>query len=181
MAAETSLWSRTHCYLTESEASRYDVSLRVAGILDTGALPCVDVYEPPTVDQFHCDENGIKGLTDPDPYEKCRWGGVARSTDDFYGDTRAPSPLPGPSTAPAPSTPRDVTPQPGITSTDSSYPPPAEEGVSCAVGSTCQDDVCCHPNTNTCGRSELRRAMLPDAWKCEHGLLTGVLLSLIHI
>ena len=204
MSEDKSLWSRIHCYLVASEESGYDVSPCVAAIMDTGTLPCVDdVYEPPTVGQFDCDENGIKDLTTSESYEECAWAGEARSTDEFYGGTRAPSPLPSPTTAPIPSNTRDVTPQPAVTSTDSpdttpaapssmpsakgpqpstaatvspdttpvgpsSTPSPLEsgptpqievEGVSCAVGSTCQDNLCCHPDTNTCGRSELPPAM----------------------
>ena len=175
MSEETSVWSRIHCYLVASEASGFDVSPCVAAIMDAETLPCVDdVYEPPTVDQFDCEENGIKDLTDSSSWEECRLDGVARSTDEFYGGTRAPSPLPSQTTAPVPSSTRDVSPQPGVTSTDSSGPTPATpssntapvesgstplievEDVSCAVGSQCQGNLCCHPDNNTCGRSELR-------------------------
>ena len=225
MSEETSLWSRIHCYLVASELSGYDVSPCVAAIVDTGVLPCVeDVYEAPTVDQFVCEENTLGDLSDSSSVEECTWDGEYRSVDEFYGRSRAPSPLQGPSSAPVsitsgtsvldsptpvPSNVLDATSQPELTSTDSPDPTPVtpsaassvapvtsqpglistvspeptpvppsatsppradgstlpleeEGGEECAVGNTCSDGLCCHPDTHTCGRSESPPAMMRE-------------------
>lgn len=130
MSQETSLWSRIHCYLVASEGSGYDVSPCVAAIVDTGTLPCVDdVYEPPTVDQFECETNGINDPSTSGSWEECIWAGEYRSTDELYSGTQESSPLLGPTAAPAASNTRDVIPEPVITHTKSPDPTPTALSV----------------------------------------------------
>ena len=155
MSDQASVWSRIHCYLSASEASGYDVSPCVAAIVDTGTLPCVDdEYEPPTVDQFECVENGLEDLTDYS-FDQCVWDGEYRSTGEFYGGTRAPSSYSEGTLTEAPE-PTPVAPSTTSPPIEGGATPPTEpERASCAVGAPCQDNFCCHPDTNTCGRSEL--------------------------
>ena len=71
-----------------------------------------------------------------------------------------------------------------ISNSTSSSSSESESGAACGVGNVCSDDLCCHPDTSTCGRGELSRAMLyavlHDGYKyvnSVHGLLLRVVCS----
>ena len=79
--------------------------------------------------------------------------------------TPRPSSISTISPAPTPATPSVTFP-----SNPSGSTPPLEVdgGSSCAGGNTCADNLCCHPDSNTCGRSEFPPAPKMQDVKVEH-------------
>lgn len=45
------------------------------------------MYEPSTVDQLDCDENGIRGVTDYDSLKECNWDGDPRAEQELFPAT----------------------------------------------------------------------------------------------
>ena len=74
---------------------------------------------------------------------------VAPSTTDLpSADTPQPS---SSSTSSSASAPMAASPS---SSSDSTLLLESEGGAACGVGNTCSDNLCCHPDTSTCGRSK---------------------------
>ncbi|CAM9875458.1 unnamed protein product, partial [Laminaria digitata] len=50
-----------------------------------------DVYEPPTVDQFDCEENALRDLSDSASVEECNWDGDVRMAQEMFSASAASS------------------------------------------------------------------------------------------
>lgn len=133
-----------------------------AGVVDTGALPCVfDAYEAPSVDAGDCHHDSINNIEPPSSDEPCLWAGETRQSAEMFladADTGEGSH----STSGATSfshTPSGLDTSPGSDAPGwGTTPAPSallgDDAIPCEIGIECPGHLCCHPESNTCGRSK---------------------------
>lgn len=154
------IWTRIACFLADMELIGYDVSICVAAVVDDGAMACVDEdYQPPTLAQLSCLSTQLE---DKSAEVECLQSGDVREAEEMFvdaGTSSALTPAPAPQDSGSADDDEDSTPAPDLTVSGDPTPsttlaPMLDTDISCATGIICPGDMCCHPDSSTCGRSE---------------------------